>query len=154
MKDQYDDQTLDYFGFPVKAQPDFASKNEHEKLAALQKNPSRCPKPFDVFRSVLDEKTFAKPKPKCARTVLVFGIEGGNFVPVSFAAKDWNVTPRRIRALLSGGRLAGRLQHNGYWEVRYPYQFAFGTRGPSLKRQQRPEKRPKKASGKPALIAV
>jgi hypothetical protein len=59
------------------------------------------------------------------------------FVPVSFVAKDWKVTPRRIRSLLSVGRLAGRLQENGYWEVRYPYFLSLGTRGPALKHQQR-----------------
>lgn len=82
--------------------------------------------------------------------VIAPGIEVGHFVPVSFVAKDWSVTPRRIRALLAGGRLAGRLQENGYWEVRFPYSFTFGRRGPGLKRQQRPEKpRPK-----PELKAV
>ena len=62
------------------------------------------------------------------------------FVPVSFVAKDWNVTPRRIRALLAAGRLEGRLQDNGYWEVAHPYRFTFGLRGPALKRSQKPER--------------
>ncbi|HET7831417.1 MAG TPA: hypothetical protein VFK88_00480 [Gallionella sp.] len=62
------------------------------------------------------------------------------YMPVSFVAKDWNITPRRVRALLTQGRLLGRVQENGYWEVQYPYQFTFGTRGPSLKRQQKPGK--------------
>lgn len=66
------------------------------------------------------------------------------FVPVSFAAKDWNVTSRRIRALLAAQRLEGRRQENGYWEVAYPYRFIMGTRGPVLKRQQKPKRgRPK-----------
>jgi len=108
------------------------------------------PKPFDAIRSVPDEKAFCAPKPECAKTVLAFGFEGGHFVPVSFVAKDWNVTPRRIRALLAAGRLAGRLQENGYWEVRFPYSFTFGTRGPGLKRQQRPAAKPKN----PELRAV
>jgi hypothetical protein len=64
------------------------------------------------------------------------------FVPVSFVAKDWKVTPRRIRALLAAGRLEGRLQDNGYWEVAYPYNFTFGRRGPALKRSQKPERSP------------
>lgn len=130
------------------------SEQQHEAKAADAANapPARAalppprkvkpqPKPFDALRSVMDEKTFCEPKPKCARTVLAFGFEGGHFVPVSFVAKDWKVTPRRIRALLSGGRLAGRLQENGYWEVRFPYAFTFGTRGPGLKRQQKQERR-------------
>lgn len=44
----------------------------------------------------------------------------GNFVPVSFVAKDWNVTPRRIRSLLAAERLEGRREANGYWEVALP----------------------------------
>jgi hypothetical protein len=62
------------------------------------------------------------------------------FVPVSFVAKDWNVTPRRIRALLAASRLVGRVQINGYWEVLYPYSFTFGRRGPALKRSQKTER--------------
>jgi hypothetical protein len=61
------------------------------------------------------------------------------FVPVSFVAKDWKVTARRIRFLLSEKRLEGRQTVNGYWEVAYPYRFIIGTRGPVLKRQQTPK---------------
>ena len=64
------------------------------------------------------------------------------FVPVSFVARDWKVTPRRIRTLLHEGRLQGRVMENGYWEVQYPYLYTFGTRGPALKRSQKPEARP------------
>jgi hypothetical protein len=68
----------------------------------------------------------------------------GNYVPVSFVAKDWNVTPRRIRSLLAEKRLEGRREANGYWEVAYPYRFIIGTRGPELKRQRKPKRgRPK-----------
>jgi hypothetical protein len=58
------------------------------------------------------------------------------FVPVAMAAKDWKVTPRRIRHLLTTGRLEGRQQVNGYWEVTYPYRYTFGARGCGLKRFQ------------------
>jgi hypothetical protein len=99
-------------------------------------------KPFDHFKAVMDETSWTEPAPpEEAKRVLAIGLQGGHFVPVSFVAKDWNVTPRRIRALLNEGRLMGRLQENGYWEVRYPYAFTFGTRGPSLKRQLKPKKR-------------
>src|SRR3989338_5240603 len=108
---------------------------------AQPKKPLRRPKPFDVMRSSTDADSFGAPKPEGAKLVIAHGLEGGYFVPVSFVAKDWSVTPRRIRALLSGGRLLGRLQDNGYWEVRYPYSFTFGTRGPGLKRQQKQERR-------------
>ncbi|MGA8864698.1 MAG: hypothetical protein WBM09_13460 [Gallionella sp.] len=63
------------------------------------------------------------------------------FVPVLLAAYDWQVSPRRIRALLAAGRLAGIQEANGYWQVAYPYRFIFGTRGPALKRAQKPEAR-------------
>jgi hypothetical protein len=41
------------------------------------------------------------------------------FVPVSMAARDWQVTPRRIRHLLRTGRLEGLQEVNGY-RVVYP----------------------------------
>lgn len=132
MKDEHDKRTLELV----------SDAQEHQPLAAAPaRQIPRRPKSFDVLRSVPDVKTFSESKPKCARTVLASGLEGGHFVPVSFVAKDWKVTPRRIRALLSDGRLAGRLQDNGYWEVRFPYLFTFGTRGPGLKRQQKQVRR-------------
>lgn len=67
----------------------------------------------------------------------LYSSDGDKFLPVSFVAKDWKVSPRRIRSLLAAGRLAGRVQTNGYWEVRYPYYLSLGTRGPALKHQQR-----------------
>jgi len=38
-------------------------------------------------------------------------------VPVAMAAKDWKVTPRRIRFLLNEGRLEGHRGLNAYWLV-------------------------------------
>ena len=108
---------------------------------AQPKKPPRRVKPFDLMRSSTDADSFGTPAPEGAKLVIAHGIAGGHFVPVSFAAQEWNVTPRRIRFLLSDGRLAGRLQDNGYWQVRYPYSFTFGTRGPGLKRQQKQERR-------------
>jgi len=60
-------------------------------------------------------------------------------VPVSIAAKDWKVTPRRIRHLLTGGRLEGQQGVNGVWMVSYPYCFTFGSRGACLKRFKKSE---------------
>jgi hypothetical protein len=113
-------------------------------------------KPFNPLLSTVDVKTAwaEKPKEGRVRPESFTWAQGCSFVPVSFVAKDWNVTPRRIRALLSAGRLGGRLQDNGYWEVCYPYLYTFGTRGPSLKRQQRPPKRSKKEEKKGELYAV
>jgi hypothetical protein len=62
------------------------------------------------------------------------------FVPVATVARDWKVSPRRIRALLSSQRLQGIRRANGYWEVAYPYNFTFGRRGPALKRSQKTER--------------
>jgi len=118
-------------------------------------------KPFNVMQSVLDEESYGNPKVKQQRAqldpetgLLTVNPAAGRYVPVSFVAKDWNVTPRRIRALLMDGRLQGRQLPNGYWEVGYPYKYVFGTRGPSLKRQQRPPKRSKPTKEKPELRAV
>jgi len=81
--------------------------------------------------------------PACAKLADSPNMAGlfGYFVPVLFAANDWHVTPRRIRALLAAGRLAGRRQENGYWEVLYPYAVTLGRRGPALKRQKKPERK-------------
>jgi hypothetical protein len=62
-------------------------------------------------------------------------------VPVSAVAREWGISPRRVRVMLAEGRLAGRMLDNGYWEVFYPYQYVFGTRGPAMKRQQKQERR-------------
>jgi len=85
--------------------------------------------------------------PGCATTGSPAGtLNPSHYVPVSFVAKDWNVTPRRIRSLLAAKRLEGRAGANGYWEVAYPYRFIIGTRGPLLKRQCKPKRgRPKSA---------
>lgn len=66
-----------------------------------------------------------------------------SFVPVSLVAKDWKITPRRVRVLLAAGRLAGRQLENGYWEVAYPYTMTEGRRGPCLRKygQKSPERR-------------
>ncbi len=68
-----------------------------------------------------------------------------SYLPVSMVAKDWAVSPRRVRALLLAGRLAGRQLENGFWEVLYPYTITEGRRGPQMRR---------KAPKKPELRAV
>ena len=103
-------------------------------------------KPFNYYgRATVDAASNGASLPACAELLPlpIFAAVDGYFVPVSFVAKDWNVTPRRIRALLAAGRLAGRLQDNGYWVVHYPYLFTLGTRGPTLKRNQKPKKHPR-----------
>ena len=56
------------------------------------------------------------------------------YLPVSLVAKEWSVTPRRVRALLCSGRLDGRQGENGYWEVAYPYTMTEGRRGPQMRK--------------------
>lgn len=64
-----------------------------------------------------------------------------SYVPVSFVANDWKVSARRVRFLLSEGRLDGRRNESGYWEVAYPYRVTEGTRGPASRRHKRTERR-------------
>lgn len=78
--------------------------------------------------------------PPCATQGEFQGMRFVRYVPVAFAARDWKVSPRRIRALLAESRLEGRREANGYWEVAYPYRFTFGQRGPALKRSQKQER--------------
>ncbi|MDP2759870.1 MAG: hypothetical protein Q8O64_05610 [Sideroxyarcus sp.] len=151
-------------GTPAQAQAGIARFTGQDCCAAAgsaQREPGERPaaslskrihprKPFPEFRAVVDEQSEYTQPPKGAKLVWASGSAGGHFVPVSFVAKDWNVTARRIRALLAAGRLAGRVQENGYWEVRFPYLLTFGTRGPVLKRQQRQPDKPKN----PELKAV
>lgn len=82
-----------------------------------------------------------EPEPLARGQVDTFATKGdGGFaangkvgaVTVSMAAKALGVTPRRVRVLLSTNRLTGWLEANGYWRVRYPFQYCIGTRGPSL----------------------
>lgn len=81
------------------------------------------------------------PSAPAASSINLHGQRLVRYVPVSFVAQDWKVSPRRIRSLLSDSRLEGRRLENGYWEVAYPYRYTFGTRGPSLKCQQKQERR-------------
>lgn len=107
------------------------------------------PKRGNSYARTIREEDSGK-LPACATKASPNAIGGGHFVPVSFVAKAWAVTPRRIRSLLAAERLEGRRGDNGYWEVAYPYRFIIGTRGPALRRSQ-PAKR-----GRPklALVAV
>ncbi len=62
--------------------------------------------------------------------------EQQRLVPVSLVARDWGISARRVRKMLQEGRLLGRQQENGFWEVVFPYCYTFGTRGPQIKRQR------------------
>lgn len=58
------------------------------------------------------------------------------WLPPSLVARQWNVSSRRVRALLASGRLKGRQNENGYWEVSFPYTITEGRRGPPLRRRE------------------
>lgn len=78
--------------------------------------------------------------PKAKERSGLHGCRWVRYLPVSLVARDWNVSSRRIRALLVESRLEGIRRANGYWEVAYPYRFTFGSRGPGLKRSQKAKK--------------
>ena len=136
-------QAVDFIA-PARVAGDGAQAASRPPVPGVSHKPQ--PKRGSVYARTVQEVELGK-LPVCATTLSTGALHVLNpdyFVPVSFAAQEWNVTPRRIRYLLSDGRLIGRLQDNGYWEVRYPYSFTFGTRGPVLKRQQKPKRgRPK-----------
>lgn len=118
MKDANDKVTLPLLGVSATNHPDPQGRGDsaecqHERLTSEQ---------------TLQAKEFIDmkhPDFKGARVML----------PVSMVAKEWGVTSRRIRALLSSGRLLGLQQENGYWEVLYPYSVIEGRRGPIMKRR-------------------
>lgn len=95
---------------------------------------------------VLIPAVLARVDALCTESAAAPGVIHGSrlvqYVPVSFVARDWKVSVRRIRALLAESRLEGVRRDNGYWEVAYPYRFTFGQRGPALKRSQKQERRP------------
>jgi hypothetical protein len=93
-------------------------------------------------QAVADAASAAQQRPPLADAEAAFhGARFVRYVPVAFAAKEWKVSPRRIRALLADSRLEGIRRDNGYWEVAYPYRYQFGTRGPALNRAKKPEVR-------------
>ena len=65
------------------------------------------------------------------------------WIPVSMAAKEFGISTRRVRALLSASRLYGRQLENGYWEVGFPFRVAMARRGPQLlvRRPKKPEQK-------------
>jgi hypothetical protein len=89
------------------------------------------------FKNLAHQSAYAQPfgaKPLADGVVLGWG---PSVVSVSSVAREWNITARRVRVMLSEGRLNGRQLENGYWEVFFPYSYVFGKRGPVLKRQQK-----------------
>ncbi len=116
----------DEFGFDVGTSPHGLSADLPQSVRKHATGSDRAPS----AKPVLLDAPGALPAARQVR-----------YVPVSFAALDWKVSARRIRALLAAKRLEGRREANGYWEVAYPYRFTFGRRGPALKRAQKSEAR-------------
>ena len=136
MKDEHDNKTVELFKGSRQSKADHEQKAREKLIAARREAEALQVQPVALERGTEG----AAPQGQTGRPALRVD---ARFVPVSFVAKDWDVTPRRIRALLTAGRLAGRQQGNGYWEVQHPYLLALGTRGPSLNHQKRPPKRPR-----------
>jgi hypothetical protein len=143
MKDEHDKSTADL------SMPDQAGGGV-TRSGGLPPACKPQPKRGNVFARRREDAPSSKaPIPDCATsTSSERSLWKSYFVPVSFAANDWKVTPRRIRSLLAEGRLTGHRLDNGYWEVAYPYQYFIGTRGPALKRTQLPKRGRPKLEGK------
>jgi len=131
MKDEHDKTTLEIVQVndaPAQTSAGFAPQG-HARTAA--KAHRRLP-----YQSMCTPPEGAKP----AQPGMPLGL-CRSVVPVSVVAREWGISARRVRVMLTEGRLDGRLLPNGYWEVFYPYKYIFGTRGPGLKRQQKQERR-------------
>lgn len=108
---------------------------------AMQDEPAQAAQPPEAGglpkpKRLSNQSCYRPPKgakPAFAGQPLGFSI---SVVPVSSVARDWGVSARRVRVMLTTGRLAGQQLENGYWEVFYPYRYVLGTRGPSIKRQR------------------
>jgi len=55
-----------------------------------------------------------------------------SFVTVSQVAKRLSISGRRVRQLLSTGRMSGVKQENGRWIIDWPLQITSGKRGPDM----------------------
>jgi len=53
-------------------------------------------------------------------------------VKPSQVAKRLGISERRVRKLLSSGRMSGVKQKNGRWLVDWPLQITSGKRGPDM----------------------
>ena len=103
--------------------------------AARERTAPRPPAGEAKFKRLPRQSAYTPPAGAKSADGLPVGF-GRSFVPVSSVAKDWRISPRRVRMMLTEGRLDGRQLENGYWEVSYPYRYVFGTRGPAIKRQR------------------
>ncbi len=127
MKDEHDKTTADL---------ELLEQGERAAPGTGAPPPAQPAKPSRPKR--LTKQSSHRPPPGAKPELEGFPLGFGRSVlPVSAAAKDWGVSTRRIRTMLSTGRLNGRRHENGYWEVYYPYRYTFGTRGPVVRLQQR-----------------
>lgn len=133
MKDEYDKYTVDL---------EQIEQGERAAPGTGAPPPAKAAKTPRPKR--LTNQSSRRPPPGAKPEYEGFAGFGRSVLPVSAAAKDWGVSTRRIRTMLSTGRLNGRRHENGYWEVYYPYRYTFGTRGPVVRLQQRQPVKPKK----------
>ena len=72
------------------------------------------PKKFKRLRGYSRYKYFPEAVPENPSAPSFFD---RTLLPVSSVARQWGISPRRVRQMLEQGRLEGRQRDNGYWEV-------------------------------------
>lgn len=55
-----------------------------------------------------------------------------SFATVPQVAKRLSISGRRVRQLLTSGRMSGKKQENGRWLIDWPLQITSGKRGPDM----------------------
>lgn len=54
------------------------------------------------------------------------------YATVPQVAKRLKISDRRVRQLLTAGRMRGYKQPNGFWLISWPLQISSGNRGPDM----------------------
>lgn len=133
MKDEHDNSTGELLPFPAPEADALSRRGRVSAGAQGAGNHKRLPQ---------QSLTAPPPGARSADGIMPLGW-GRAVVPVSSVARDWGISARRVRVMLQEGRLEGRQQENGYWEVYFPYRYVLGTRGPQLTRNRNlPERSP------------
>lgn len=115
-------------------------KDSHDKVTAeIKQLPRAAERSSEALPPVKKSKrlTFQEVQQQVSKQSdddFIYRLRNGlpTYIPVSLVAGHWGVSTRRIRSLLTSGRLKGKQQENGYWEVLHPYQLTMGRRGPKL----------------------
>jgi|GEM_PF-4209280 len=80
-----------------------------------------------------------KQKPKAGPSVTDELVKAGAYITVSEAARKLDCSDRRVRTLLSQGRLLGEyFERERRWLVNSPIRVTYGKRGPKLGQKPSP----------------